>query len=162
MSLTCTSCVVCAVFRIVYIASVNMTSNITGTMPATAFLFTFEPNLAVLCVSIPMLRPFTNMFRKRAGGSRLHESNEGSGMRRGDLSSGKLPSSRSRSQQLYNSSERTIWEMDSFYPASKVGRQDVTITCPGDDSGSEKSLTATGRYQRGEIRVETSLTMKHH
>lgn len=40
-------------------------------MPTTVFLFVLEPNLAILCVSIPMLRPLWRRYRKRFGGSRL-------------------------------------------------------------------------------------------
>lgn len=63
----------CAVFRLIYISTVDLTLNITGTMPTTIFLFTLEPNLAILCVSIPMLRPFYRVYRKRMGGSRIEE-----------------------------------------------------------------------------------------
>jgi hypothetical protein len=34
-------------------------------MPVTVFLSAFEPNLAVLCASIPMLRPCYTRFRRR-------------------------------------------------------------------------------------------------
>jgi hypothetical protein len=36
-------------------------------MPITVFLAAFEPNLAVLCASIPMLRPRYHKFRQRVG-----------------------------------------------------------------------------------------------
>jgi hypothetical protein len=45
-------------------------------MPITVFLAAFEPNLAVLCASIPMLRPRYHKFRQRVGmkhaGNGLH------------------------------------------------------------------------------------------
>lgn len=66
-------CIICAIFRLIYISTVDLNSNVTGTMPTTIFLFILEPNLAILCVSIPMLRPFYAKYKRRIGGSRLHE-----------------------------------------------------------------------------------------
>ncbi|KAI4597944.1 hypothetical protein KJ359_003751 [Pestalotiopsis sp. 9143b] len=53
------------VFRIVSLLSVDLKGNLTGTMVDADFLSTIEPNLAVLCVSLPVLGPLLTSFRSR-------------------------------------------------------------------------------------------------
>ncbi|ROV93803.1 hypothetical protein VMCG_08794 [Cytospora schulzeri] len=52
-----------AVARVIYVTSVDIANDITGTMALTVFLATFEPNLAIICACIPMLRPLWVKFR---------------------------------------------------------------------------------------------------
>lgn len=57
------SVIVAAIVRITYVTSVDITDDITGTMALTVFLAAFEPNLAIICACIPMLRPLWAKFR---------------------------------------------------------------------------------------------------
>jgi hypothetical protein len=49
----------------IYVTTVDIRGDLTHTMPLTVFLSAFEPNLAVFCASIPMLRPCYTRFRRR-------------------------------------------------------------------------------------------------
>ncbi|KAF7549736.1 hypothetical protein G7046_g8248 [Stylonectria norvegica] len=142
------ACVVCAVFRLIYISTVDISGNISGTMPTTVFLFTLEPNLAILCVSIPMLRPFYAKYKKRIGGSRLEEySDERSNTYQSQSQTG----TRSRTRAATGQESISTWEMEDRFPQNK-SHQDSVVAGYGYESGSEKNLTA-GR--RDEIKVET-------
>ena len=160
------SCVVCAVFRLVYISSVDLNTNITGTMPTTIFLFILEPNLAILCVSIPMLRPFYVLYRKRVGGSRLDETDDRPTGFRDEPSSGFSASQQhsrgtgSRANKGIATENLSTWEMDEYYPPGKEPRHDAMVTSGGDESGSEKNLTYhAAKVPKEEIRVETQWTV---
>ncbi|KAH7354307.1 hypothetical protein B0T11DRAFT_126444 [Plectosphaerella cucumerina] len=148
------ACVVCAIFRLVYISTVDLNGNITGTMPTTIFLFILEPNLAILCVSIPMLRPFYVLYRKRVGGSRLQESD----MRPTGFRDGSGKASQQQPKGASAPGEMTTWEMEDYYPPGKASRHDAMVTTAGvdDESGSEKNLTFPAHPPAGkDIRVET-------
>ncbi|KAJ9412518.1 hypothetical protein QL093DRAFT_2027278 [Fusarium oxysporum] len=56
---------VVAIIRIISLASVDVKGNVTGTMVWAAFLSTVEPNLAIVCVSLPMLAPLYARLRGR-------------------------------------------------------------------------------------------------
>lgn len=163
------SVVVAATCRLIYISTVLRNENITATLATIMFLLTLEPNLAILCVSIPMLRPLYAMYRKRSGGSRLKETDEGG--------KSKYAKSKSRSggrsglgttASRNNVETNATWEMEDFYRPDVI-THDTTVTgpgegesTPGDESGSEKNLTtSTSEPQnaRGAIRVDTVWTM---
>ncbi|KAL6351903.1 hypothetical protein LRP88_14715 [Fusarium phalaenopsidis] len=152
------ACVVCAVFRLIYISTVDLNSNVTGTMPTTIFLFILEPNLAILCVSIPMLRPFYAKYKKRMGGSRLTEySDERSTGYRGQSRTGG-----SKSGTVVRDPNLSQWEMEDYRPAEGIQR-DYTVNGFPDEAGSEKNLTASSSQGRNdEIKVETRWTVTHH
>ena len=138
------SCFICAIFRLIYISTVDMTSDITGTMPSTIFLFILEPNLAILCVSIPMLRPFYRMYKKRMGGSRLEEYSHD----RTDAYGSQSRSGQSSKMDTGSCPENvSTWEMDN-YSSREHARNDVAISRDGDESGSENNLT-TGQHKVG-------------
>lgn len=129
------------------------------------FLFVLEPNLGILCVSIPMLRPLYAMYRKRIGGSRLKEDTDERTDRYAKNRSGQgsnCMGTTSNSRVENNAA----WEMEDFYRPDVI-KHDTTVTgpgeesMPGDDSGSEKNLTTTTDPNRtkGAIRVETVWTM---
>lgn len=158
-------------FRLVYISSVDLNSNITGTMPTTVFLFILEPNLAILCVSIPMLRPFYILYKKRVGGSRLDEGDSRPTGFRDEPSSSAFSAghhqrsgggSRGPGKGL-TAGNISTWEMDEYYPPGKEPRHDAMVTSGGgggDESGSEKNLTyAPSSAPREEIRVQTQWTV---
>ncbi|KAI1456072.1 hypothetical protein F4805DRAFT_433729 [Annulohypoxylon moriforme] len=156
------ACVICAVFRLIYISTVDLTTNITGTMPTTVFLFILEPNLAILCVSIPMLRPLYTRYRERTrGASKLQEYSEeqtigGSGGR------GKGSGQRSKGAVTGNDTlNLTTWEMDDYNPKGNEMKFESAVTTTGDESGSEKNLTAPSEVPRHTISVEKKWTVTH-
>ncbi|KAI8958747.1 hypothetical protein F5Y11DRAFT_335292 [Daldinia sp. FL1419] len=146
-----TACVICAIFRVIYISTVDLNSNITGTMPTTIFLFILEPNLAILCVSIPMLRPFWIRYKERTrGASKLREySNEQT------IGSKGMKNSNQRSKNantLTDSMNMTTWEMDDY---NNQEPKQFDATTAGDESGSEKNLTTSPHMPKNTIAVET-------
>ncbi|KAI2471602.1 hypothetical protein F4781DRAFT_429289 [Annulohypoxylon bovei var. microspora] len=154
------ACVICAIFRLIYISTVNLTTNITGTMPTTVFLFILEPNLAILCVSIPMLRPLYTRYRKRTrGASKLYEySDEQSGGSRN-----KQPSCQKKKSGVVGTDtlNLTTWEMDDYHPQGAETKFDTAVTTLGDESGSEKNLTAPSEVPMHTIAVEKQWTVTH-
>ncbi|RTE79063.1 hypothetical protein BHE90_006433 [Fusarium euwallaceae] len=147
-------CVVCAVFRFIYISTVDLTNNVTGTMPTTILLFILEPNLAILCVSIPMLRPFITMYKKRMGGSRLQESSYGQ-----SSGFGSHTENTKRSKKGFNSDQHSTWELNSYRP-HRDGKHDAEVFRIDDESASERNLTAPSALD-DEIRVQTAWTVRH-
>ncbi|KAM0211712.1 hypothetical protein ACHAPA_010774 [Fusarium lateritium] len=152
------ACVVCAVFRLIYISTVDLNNNITGTMPTTIFLFILEPNLAILCVSIPMLRPFYAKYKKRMGGSRLDEYST-------ERSTGFRDMSRSGAQSTHPEIVRdpnlSTWEMDDYRPSDKA-QHGYAVNGFVDESGSEKNLTVgSSEARNNEINVQTQWTVTH-
>lgn len=133
----CLACVICAGFRLIYISTVDLNSDVTGTMATTVFLFVLEPNLAILCVSIPMLRPFYGMYRRKMGGtSRLDDySNERS---KGYTGNSNLASKGVKTPA--NVANMSTWEMEDYYGGPQ--KNDTTATAyRGDANGSEETLT---------------------
>lgn len=138
-------------------------------MPTTIFLFILEPNLAILCVSIPMLRPFYILYKKRVGGSRLDETDSRPTGFRDQSGTGGLNSGRTPQNQLSGPGSRlakgshpvdiSTWEMDEYYPPGKEPRHDAMVTSGGDESGSEKNLTYHSADPKDEIRVQTQWTV---
>ncbi|KUI63977.1 hypothetical protein VM1G_10761 [Cytospora mali] len=55
--------IIAAIARVIYVTSVDIIGDITGTMALTVFLAAFEPGLAIICACIPMLRPLWAEFR---------------------------------------------------------------------------------------------------
>ncbi|CEI61737.1 hypothetical protein FVEN_g2800 [Fusarium venenatum] len=152
------ACVVCAVFRLIYISTVDLNANITGTMATTVFLFILEPNLAILCVSIPMLRPFYAKYKKRMGGSRLDEysNSRSTGFR--DMS---RTGASSAAPEAVRDPNLSTWEMDDYRPQDKI-RHGYSVSGFPDESGSEKNLTVgSSEAPKGEISVETKWTVTH-
>lgn len=127
-------------------------------MPTTIFLFILEPNLAILCVSIPMLRPFYAKYKKRMGGSRLDEYST-------ERSTGFRDMSRSGAQSAHPEVTRdpnlSTWEMDDYRPSDKV-QHGYAVNNFVDESGSEKNLTVgSSEARNNEISVQTQWTVTH-
>lgn len=127
-------------------------------MPTTIFLFILEPNLAILCVSIPMLRPFYAKYKKRMGGSRLDEYST-------ERSTGFRDMSRSGAQSAHPEVTRdpnlSTWEMDDYRPSDKV-QHGYAVNGFVDESGSEKNLTVgSSEARNNEISVQTQWTVTH-
>jgi hypothetical protein len=143
-----TRCIVIAVFRVIYIARVDLATDILGTMPPTIFLFTLEPNLAILCVSIPMLRPLYSRWRHRSNSSRLPaegRSGGSDGLRTIGMISSTNKSAVKKEMGTY--AVNSTWEMDDYhYDVSHSARDSTNAhtaaaAAAGDcDTGSEKSL----------------------
>ncbi|KAI0475298.1 hypothetical protein GGR56DRAFT_506341 [Xylariaceae sp. FL0804] len=152
------ACVVCAIFRLIYISTVDLNSNVTGTMPTTIFLFILEPNLAILCISIPMLRPFYVMYRKRTGGSRLNEySNERSRSGYGRNTAMGTASKARAGHRSPGQQQNNGWEMDDYYERDGGNKHDAMVTAYQEDSDSEKALTALAAPRpRDVIGVQTT------
>ncbi|KAK2798913.1 hypothetical protein FQN51_007275 [Onygenales sp. PD_10] len=144
------SCIVCAGFRLYYISAVDLTGNVTGTMATTVFLFTLEPNLAILCVSIPMLRPFYSMYKKRMGGSRLQES--GSGRPSRYIISEDLEG-KSRLAAGSADGAPTTWEMDDYYGHDGTSH-DAIVESYGDRTQSNDSSVPPTKKPNIRIGVE--------
>ncbi|RYP43399.1 hypothetical protein DL770_011704 [Monosporascus sp. CRB-9-2] len=145
-----TACVICAIFRLIYISSVDMNSNITGTMPTTIFLFILEPNLAILCVSIPMLRPFWSRYKeRRRGASKIAEYD----LQTIGGSGAKQSGQRSKNKTANDLENLTQWEMENYSDY----KHDATVTPhgAGDESGSEKNLTHPSQLPRDRVGVRT-------
>jgi hypothetical protein len=170
------SCVVIAIFRVIYISRVKLSTDVTGTMTPTIFLFALEPNLAILCVSIPMLRPLYTRWRSRHTSSRLRDPNS---VRSGSLGISKatglrsvcMPSAMRKDVNEEADDHATQaapqWEMDEYYrPVDKTGIHQTTTCTVVDttgagnwiddpDTSSEKSLTSKGNAIPGVIGVKT-------
>ncbi len=137
-----------------------MDENVTKTLPTIMFLLVLEPNLGILCVSIPMLRPLYSIYRKRSGGSRLKdvtdERTAGYGSNRSGQKSG-VGTTSNAGGVVGNTS---TWEMEDFYRPDVI-KHDTTVTAPGDESGSERNLTTSPLPVKttGAIRVDTVWTM---
>lgn len=97
-----------SIFRIIYISSADLETNLTGTLPLSIFVSQIEPLLAIICVSIPMLGPIYKRYRRHNGSSRLYDMRGSSG----------LPSGPSSSKN------RRHWEMDTMQTTAAAGRHD--------------------------------------
>ncbi|KAI1408389.1 hypothetical protein F5Y13DRAFT_194469 [Hypoxylon sp. FL1857] len=151
------ACVIAAVFRFYYISNVALSSNVTGTMSTTVFLFILEPNLAILCVSIPMLRPLYSRFRERRGGaSKLHEYSD----EHTDGSRNKPSAQRSKGMKSNDPNSITTWEMDDYRPDTT--KFDPAVSTYGDESGSEKNLTAASQVPNNGITIEKEWKVTHN
>ncbi|RYP35860.1 hypothetical protein DL768_010960 [Monosporascus sp. mg162] len=144
------SCVICAILRLVYISSVDMYNNITGTMPTTVFLVILEPNLAILCVSIPMLRPFWAMFKGRTRGVSKRTEYD---LQTIGGSGAKESGQRSKDRTARDLENLTQWDMENCTDY----KHDATVTThgAGDESRSEKNLTTPSHLPRDTIGVRT-------
>lgn len=145
--------------------------NLTGTMIWADFWSATEPNLAILCVSLPMLGTLLTRLTSRRGASKLENY-------RGD-ESGTASSAFSRLKERSQANETQI-PLENIYAANQeVHYQSVVATdgngrAPVDrdrDSGSEVALTMEQGQQQykqaanaagGGIRVQTKWTISHN
>ncbi|KAJ1325334.1 hypothetical protein MN608_10046 [Microdochium nivale] len=146
-------CVVIAVFRVIYIAKVDLEGDITGTMATTVLLFALEPNLAILAVSIPMLRPLYKSWRSRNQSSRLYDDklNSGSnGLPTIGGSGGAAAMGRAGSQALRSKFDQadplqeTVWEMEPYRPKNEGSiATTVIVDSSGRSSTSDSNVSGT-------------------
>lgn len=127
-------------------------------MSTTVFLFILEPNLAILCVSIPMLRPLYTRYRKRIGGSRLQENSDYGNNRSNGYNksmpvsaAGQLSNARADNIKIGNLSQ---WEMDEMeFEAGEGHHHDVKVSRGADIEHSKESAA---------IEVQTTWTVTRH
>lgn len=60
--------IVASIFRLIYITTIDLRSNITGTAGISIFIGALEPILSLIAVSLPMLRPLYVRWRKSHDG----------------------------------------------------------------------------------------------
>jgi hypothetical protein len=137
----------------IYLSTVDMRGDLTHTMPITVFLSAFEPNLAVLCASIPMLRPCYTRFRKRRNDSKLSKSN---GYDTGSGDNSKSARKNQRSGMLELDTIQML-EHDVGYK-SKVEVESRNGDAHSSD-GSERNLTPSPQTTRERITVEKQWTV---
>jgi hypothetical protein len=129
-----------------------LSTDITGTMPPTIFLFALEPNLAILYVSIPMLRPLYMRYRSWSILSRLHDGRHKSNHKSDQTSGtncirtiGMMPS-------------REAWEMDEYgLVATQSSWQARTVIKNGvddHDTSSQKGLVGKAAIPAGGVGVK--------
>ncbi|KXX79691.1 hypothetical protein MMYC01_202548 [Madurella mycetomatis] len=159
---------VIAIIRIVALAQLDMT-NLTGTMIWADFWSTTEPLLAIMCVSMPMLRSLRARCASRRGTSKSSQYYHSDGN----------PASGSAFSKLKNQSnlDKPI-SLESIYASNQeVHHQSAVATAAtpepdqdrpgpiGSDSGSEVALTTEqekGRQNISGIRVHTKWTISHN
>lgn len=133
-------------------------------MPTTVFLFILEPNLAILCVSIPMLRPFYTMYKKRMGGSRLQEISSDAPSRyisSKSATQGGGGGGNSRPRRGNNSQEglSTAWEMEDYYARDGTVGHDTMVTTGADSTPSRESSAHSAKKPAVAIDVQTKWTV---
>lgn len=150
------SCIVAAILRMIYVSTVDIRGDLTSTMPITVFLAAFEPNLAVLCASIPMLRPCYTRYRQRRESKRSANSSS-------DYSSGMKDSSSSKTKKQRNEDVEldTVFmlEHDAQYRAAVDARSHHDDTHTLD--GSERNLAPNDETADPAITVHKTWKVSH-
>ncbi|KAK3952818.1 hypothetical protein QBC32DRAFT_259153 [Pseudoneurospora amorphoporcata] len=161
---------VVAIIRIVTLTDLDMT-NLTGTMVYADFWSTVEPNLAILCVSMPMLSPLWARCTTRRGASKLAPTtSDGTATFGGTKNSG--------FNKLKNNSHLAEEEdhigLESLYASNKEVHYQSAVAASGEkdysnnhnrlasrDDGSEVALTPEpGSFKDpGVITVQTKWTI---
>jgi hypothetical protein len=139
--------------------------NLTGTMIWADFWSATEPNLAILCVSLPMLGSLWSRCTARQRGSKLGYSSENA---TGNSGFSKLKA-RSRAdnqialESMYAANQQVHYQ--SAVAAAATPEPDRLVFPHKDgDSGSEVALTEQEPYAQdssGGIRVQTKRTISH-
>lgn len=65
--------IIVGIIRAIYVVGTALKGDVTGTLPLNAFLTVFEQMLAIVTISIPMLRPLWTQHRSRATGYNLDD-----------------------------------------------------------------------------------------
>jgi hypothetical protein len=118
----------------IYVSTVDIRGDLTGTMPITVFLAAFEPNLAVLCASIPMLRPCYTRYRQRE--ATKHTGNSSSGVS-GDTKDSHGSSGRKQRKNDVELDTIHILEHDVDYRSGNHNESIHTL----DETGSDRKST---------------------
>ncbi|VUC31537.1 unnamed protein product [Clonostachys rosea] len=168
---------VVSIIRAEYVTTTSLKGDLTATLPINLFLTVFEQQLAIITISIPMLRPLWRRYRARIGGYSIsEEGGKGSGYsgRAGSKSndivtfggSGAKASAGSRGRRGKNDSvlDAAVELRDVEHKASVHGRRDgessVNSDWIADDSGSETRLGEWNKSPNA-ISVQTEWTVSH-
>lgn len=141
--------------------------NLTGTMIWADFWSATEPNLAILCVSLPMLGSLWSRCFGRQGASKLGYSGE-NGTNGSAFSKLKNQSNQSNQialESIYAANQEVHYQSAIATAATPDPDRDLSTYADRDkDSGSDVALTEheIGRQDKnGGIRVQTKWTISH-
>ena len=175
--------VVTTCVRLATVFDNDLRGNLTGTMPTTIFLCVFEVLLGILCVSIPILRPFYQRYKWHISSSQRSKGATGYGVatsrrNRFDMAVRGITTSRSKSRgrtHFGNSSfavgkTKQTWDLEDFAYPGKETKLNAFGLDRRSDSGTSSSSThdsvlekrlmmEMGAQQQPQIAVETSWTV---
>ncbi len=154
--------------RIVTLTQLDL-MNLTGTMIWADFWSATEPNLAILCVSLPMLGSlWSRCVATRRGASKLayHSSeNNTNGSAFSKLKNQSRPDHPIALENIYAANHEVHYQSAVGTAATPDPERDLSSYAERDkDSGSEVALTEQeqGRQDaNGVIRVQTKWTISH-
>ncbi|KAK4152193.1 hypothetical protein C8A00DRAFT_35104 [Chaetomidium leptoderma] len=163
---------VVAILRIVTLTQLELT-NLTGTMIWADFWSTTEPNLAILCVSLPMLGSlWSRCFTTRRGASKLaynSSENNTNGSAFSKIKNPSQPDNQIPLEGLYAANQEVHYQSAVATATTPDLERDTRSAYPVDgdkDSGSEVALTDLPEQGRqdanGGIRVQTKWTISHN
>lgn len=135
-----------SIIRIVSLNSLDLSTNLTETMVYADFLSTFEVNLGILCVSLPMLGPIYHRVIGRTGVP---------------TTTGKASGS-SNGLRTFGTGPRKHYRLDDTIAAAEAGYGDKNYgtkveAVGGSPNGSDIELTPIHQHhqQQNAIQVET-------
>ena len=155
-----------AIIRIVTLTKLDLL-NLTGTMIWADFWSATEPNLAILCVSLPMLGSLWSRCFGRQGASKLGYSGENgtNGSAFSKLKNQSHPSNQIALESIYAANQEVHYQSAVATAATPVPDRDLsTYTERDKDSGSDVALTEhenSRQDKNGGIRVQTKWTISH-
>lgn len=127
-------------------------------MPPTVLLCVLEPNLAILCVSIPTLRPLQAMVRARKSATRLPD--PANGLHAGYRTSKSLVPS-----NVATLAQEDAWEMDGYHSPRNKHSYSASVSGESrgveEDCSSQKNLTSTQRVAAS-IGIEKEWKVSRH
>lgn len=132
-----------SIIRIVSLNSLELSTNLTGTMIYADFLSAFEVNLGILCISLPMLGPIYHRCIGRKGGVTTTGKTSGS----------------SNGLRTFGTGPRKHYRLDDTIAAAEAGYGDKKYgtkveAVGGSPNGSDIELTPIHQQQNA-IQVET-------
>ena len=146
-----------AIVRIVSLTKLDMT-NLTGTMIWADFWSTVEPNLGILCVSLPMLGRLRSRFGSRRGASKLDGPSEGSYRLDTDASGARGQNRSSLQEQEHSLEAIYASNKEVHHQSSARGGGEKRDDAVSSHDGSDEALT-DGR-DKDVILVQTKWTIE--
>jgi len=158
---------VIAIIRIVTLTQLDLT-NLTGTMIWADFWSATEPNLGILCVSLPMLGSlWTRCISPRRGPSKLayHSSESGThGSAFSKLKNQSATDTQIPLEGIYAANQEVHYQSAVATTRTPEPQDTATEAEKDKDSGSEVALTEQAPYRtdpKTGIRVQTKWTISH-
>ncbi|KAK3904713.1 hypothetical protein C8A05DRAFT_13457 [Staphylotrichum tortipilum] len=165
---------VIGIIRIITLTQLDLT-NLTGTMIWADFWSATEPNLAILCISLPMLGSlWSRCVATRRGASKLayHSSENGTnGSAFSKLKNQGTVENQIALENLYAANQEVHYQSAVGAGAASTTDHERDVGTDADrdkDSGSEIALTEQEQYHQqlheqnsGGIRVQTKWTISH-